>query len=287
MELRKAELREAEPCDAPRDDPARFLQELRQLRAEASLGHAELAARAHYPCDVIRGAEAGPALPSLPVLSAYVRGCGGTPAEWEERWRSLTRSPASPLLPVRSAGDSDAATAGARVGAVTPAADGHDPDFILAALGRVADSITADPSTSAAITDAEAASIVPDTPAALDAAPAASPVPAVAGSAVPPGGSVVAAGSVSPGADLPGLAGGGAAPDPDSRAIDASIPVAASATATPGGAGTTAQRRPSGTAHGNATARVPSSRGLPPRAVLAAVVAVVLCLVAIILALLT
>ena len=146
MELHKVELREVEPFDATRDDPARFLRELRQLRAEAGLELVELAARAHYPCDVIRAAEAGPSLPSLPVLSAYVRGSGGTPAEWEERWRSLTRSPASSLLPMRSVGESDAAAAGARIGAVTPAAEGHDPSFIMAALGRVADGIAAEPS---------------------------------------------------------------------------------------------------------------------------------------------
>ena len=176
MELRKAELREAGPRDAPRDGTARFLGELRQLRTEAGLEHAELAARAHYPCDVIRAAEAGPSLPSLPVLSAFVRGCGGTPAAWEERWRSVARSPALPLLPVRSVGDSDAATAGARVGAATPAADGHDPDFILAALGRVAGSIAAEPADVAA----------PDIPAMRDEVPA---------------GSVASGGLLSPGAD--------------------------------------------------------------------------------------
>ena len=160
MELRKVELQEAEPRGAPRNGTARFLGELRQLRTEAGLGHAELAARAHYPCDVIRAAEAGPSLPSLPVLSAYVRGCGGTPAVWEERWRSLTRSPALPLLPVRAAGDSDAASAGARVGAATPAADGHDPGLILAALGRVAGSIAAEPASSGSDVAAPAAPVM-------------------------------------------------------------------------------------------------------------------------------
>jgi hypothetical protein len=111
---------------------------------------------------VIRAAEAGPSLPSLPVLSAFVRGCGGTPAAWEERWRSVTRSPALPLLPVRAAGDSDAATAGARVGAATPAADGHDPSFILAALGRVAGGIAAEPADMA----------MPDIPVPRDEVPA-------------------------------------------------------------------------------------------------------------------
>jgi DNA polymerase-3 subunit gamma/tau len=59
-------------------------------------------------------------------------------------------SPALPLLPVRAVGDSDAATAGARIGAATPAADGHDPSFILAALGRVAGGIAAEPADVAA-----------------------------------------------------------------------------------------------------------------------------------------
>src|SRR5215469_12324580 len=159
LELRKAELQEVEPFDVTRDDPTRFLRELRQLRAEAGLELVELAARAHYPCDVIRAAEAGPSLPSLPVLSAYVRGSGGTPTEWEERWRSLTRSPASSLLPVRSVGESDAAAAGARIGAVTPAADGHDPGFIMAALGRVADGIAAEPSPLSTVSAASAAAV--------------------------------------------------------------------------------------------------------------------------------
>ena len=119
MEYREAELREVVPSGVPDDDPARFLRELRQLRNGAGLEHVELAARAHYPCDAILAAEAGPALPDLPVLSAYVRGCGGTVTEWEERWRTLTRSPALTLLPTRDAGGSDAAAAGARIGSVS------------------------------------------------------------------------------------------------------------------------------------------------------------------------
>ncbi len=121
------------------DDPARFLQELRQLRDGAGLGPAELAARAHYPHDRIRAAEVGPALPDLPVLSAYVRGCGGTTEDWEERWRSLTSAPTLPLLAARPAGSSTAASAGARIGSTSPAADTPDPSIILAALDRVAE----------------------------------------------------------------------------------------------------------------------------------------------------
>jgi Helix-turn-helix domain len=131
--------------DIQRDDPARFLRELRELRSHAGLGQAELAARAHYPCEAIKAAEAGPALPDLPVLSAYVRGCGGTLAEWEERWRAVTGSPASPLLTTRETGCSEAADAGARVGAASAFAalsgesDGQGADRVMAALDKVAD----------------------------------------------------------------------------------------------------------------------------------------------------
>jgi hypothetical protein len=173
VEHREAELREVAPRDESADDPAGFLRDLRQLRDEARLGHAELAARAHYPCEAIREAEAGPALPDLPVLSAYVRSCGGAVAEWEERWRTLTRSPALPLLSARTAGCSDAATAGARIGSVSLAADGHDPALVMAALSRVANGITAEPSPR---------STSPGVPAA-PLAPAASLVPAASGAA--------------------------------------------------------------------------------------------------------
>jgi hypothetical protein len=189
VEYREAELREVVPSDVPDDDPARFLRELRQLRNGAGLEHVQLAARAHYPRDAILAAEAGPALPDLPVLSAYVRGCGGTVTEWEERWRTLTRSPALTLLPTRDAGGSDAAAAGARIGSVSMAADGHDPAIIMAALGRVANGIATEPSPARSLFT-PAASAAPVAAAvgfsaaasafAVDSAPAPEPVPAVA-----------------------------------------------------------------------------------------------------------
>jgi len=138
VEQQKADLVDATSIVTSPDDTARFLRELRQLRDEAGLGHAELAARAHYPYDIIVAAEAGPGLPDLPVLSAYVRGCDGTTEEWEERWRALTKSPADPLLPTRDAGNSPAADAGARVGTSAPITDA-DPSIIIAALSRVAE----------------------------------------------------------------------------------------------------------------------------------------------------
>lgn len=115
------------------------MSELRELRDGAGLGHAELAARAHFPYDSIMAAEVGPALPDLPVLSAFVRGCGGTAEEWEERWRSLTKSPSLPVAGTRPTGRSDAANAGARIGSVSQVGDAPDPSIILAALNRVAE----------------------------------------------------------------------------------------------------------------------------------------------------
>jgi hypothetical protein len=139
VDQRKTDVRQVSGFGAAGDDAARFLRELRQLRDGAGLGQAELAARAHYPYDSIKAAEVGPALPELPVLAAYVKGCGGTTEEWEERWRSLTRSPSLPLQTTRSAGNSPAATAGARIGSAAQDAETPDPAVIIAALNRVAD----------------------------------------------------------------------------------------------------------------------------------------------------
>ena len=163
MELRRADTRSVAGCGASVDDATRFLRELRQLRDGAGLGQAELAARAHYPSDFIRAAEDGPSLPDLPVLSAYVRGCGGTTEEWEERWRSLTRTPSLPVLTARSAGRSAAASAGARIGAVSPVAETPDPSIIMAALNRVAEGMAVGE------TDTLPPSPVPVQPAAADA----------------------------------------------------------------------------------------------------------------------
>jgi hypothetical protein len=96
--------RNAQPSGADAGKAA-FLRDLRALRDQAGLQTRDLAARAHYPEDTLLTAEAGPALPSLPVLEAYVRGCGARPADWEERWRQLMSMPAEELgsaLPTRA-----------------------------------------------------------------------------------------------------------------------------------------------------------------------------------------
>lgn len=119
----------------PGDDQARFLADLRVLRDSAAIGYDELAARAHYPSDVLKEAENGPSLPGLPVLIAYVRACEGDVLHWEERWRQLNPDfEDDPDLPVRPAGASAAAVAGARAGVGVAPPDVYDPERIRAAL---------------------------------------------------------------------------------------------------------------------------------------------------------
>jgi hypothetical protein len=116
------------------DDKERFLADLRALRDKAALGYDELSARAHYPSSILKEAEHGPSLPGLPILAAYVRACDGDVPEWEERWRCLGVAGAEFGLPVRPAGASPAAVAGARAGVSVAPPDVYDPDRIRAAL---------------------------------------------------------------------------------------------------------------------------------------------------------
>jgi hypothetical protein len=99
---------------------------MRALRDQAGLGPRDLAARAHFPEDTLVTAEAGPGLPSLPVVQAYVRGCGAPELEWEDRWRQLNSSDtgdSGSALPTRAPAASRAAAR------VTPfPVAGSDPD---------------------------------------------------------------------------------------------------------------------------------------------------------------
>ncbi len=103
----------------------------------AAIGYDELSARAHYPSDVLKEAENGPLLPGLPILTAYVRACEGDVLDWEERWRRLAEVPEDPDLPVRPAGASPAAAAGARAGVSVAPPEVYDPERIKAALRGV------------------------------------------------------------------------------------------------------------------------------------------------------
>jgi len=117
------------------DNQERFLADLRALRDAAAIGYDELAARAHYPSNILKEAENGPGLPGLPILAAYVRACDADVPEWEERWRRLAHeAQTDPGLPVRPAGASPAAVAGARAGVTVVPPDAYDPERIRAAL---------------------------------------------------------------------------------------------------------------------------------------------------------
>jgi DNA-binding XRE family transcriptional regulator len=154
------------------DVAGRFQRDLRALRAQAGLDQGELAARAHYPRDVITAAESGRALPELPVLAAYVRGCmgfGSDFSEWEDRWRAVTGATASPLPQTRVAGLSGAACAGARISGTSSAtpAEEQDPAVIMAVLGQFA------------------TRMAQPTAASRNSEPGGGPVPAPAGEPVP------------------------------------------------------------------------------------------------------
>ena len=67
-----------------------FALGLRRLRDEA--GHPsyrELARRASFSVTVLSEAAGGRALPTLPVVRAFVRACGGDVARWELRWQQV------------------------------------------------------------------------------------------------------------------------------------------------------------------------------------------------------
>ncbi|WDT52595.1 nSTAND1 domain-containing NTPase [Streptomyces sp. G7(2002)] len=75
------------PID-PQDGPVqRFAYELRKLRDEAGApAYRAMARRAGYSAATLSQAAAGERLPTLPVLLAYVRACGGDEGEWRRRW---------------------------------------------------------------------------------------------------------------------------------------------------------------------------------------------------------
>ncbi|MFJ9588649.1 nSTAND1 domain-containing NTPase [Streptomyces acidicola] len=84
------------PVDPGAGPVQRFAFELRKLRTEAGgLTYRVLAQRAGYGVTTLSQAAAGEQLPTLPVVLAYVKACGGDPAEWEVRWRQAVDEAAS------------------------------------------------------------------------------------------------------------------------------------------------------------------------------------------------
>ncbi|WP_345636945.1 nSTAND1 domain-containing NTPase [Rugosimonospora acidiphila] len=82
--------RNERPLEADDHVLTRFAADLRRLREKAgSPPYRELARRAHYSSTTLADAAGGRKLPSLQVTQAYVRACGGDPAEWEARWHAV------------------------------------------------------------------------------------------------------------------------------------------------------------------------------------------------------
>ncbi|MFI8529551.1 PQQ-binding-like beta-propeller repeat protein [Streptomyces aquilus] len=80
------------PVDPAAGPVQRFAFELRRLRAEAGgVTYRALASRAGYSVTTLSQAAAGEQLPTLPVVLAYVRGCGGDAVQWEARWQQAVR----------------------------------------------------------------------------------------------------------------------------------------------------------------------------------------------------
>jgi len=74
------------------DNVAAFARDLRVLRSKAGLDYPDMAEKSHYTMRTLASAAGGLRLPTLPVLIAYVKACGGDVSDWEERWGRLIRS---------------------------------------------------------------------------------------------------------------------------------------------------------------------------------------------------
>ncbi|WP_107099152.1 hypothetical protein, partial [Streptomyces kanamyceticus] len=74
----------------------RFAAELRTLRTEnGSPTYREMARTSGLGASTLSQAAAGERLPTLPVVLAYARVCGGDAEEWEARWREAARQAAA------------------------------------------------------------------------------------------------------------------------------------------------------------------------------------------------
>ncbi|HEY8983492.1 MAG TPA: helix-turn-helix domain-containing protein [Streptomyces sp.] len=79
--------RPEKPLDPAEGPVQRFACELRALRADAgSPPYRSMACRAHYSPTTLAQAAAGDRLPSLSVVLAFARVCGGDADDWQQRW---------------------------------------------------------------------------------------------------------------------------------------------------------------------------------------------------------
>jgi WD40 repeat protein len=88
--------RRENPVDPTVGPVAQFAAELRKLRSEAgSPTYRVMAQRTGQGASTLSQAAAGDRLPTLPVMLAYVRACGGDPEQWETRWRETAAEAAA------------------------------------------------------------------------------------------------------------------------------------------------------------------------------------------------
>src|SRR3954454_15425230 len=88
--------RPEKPLDPGEGPVQRFACELRALRADAgSPTYRSMACRAHYSPTALAHAAAGDRLPSLAVVVAFARACGGDPDEWQQRWSQAAEESAA------------------------------------------------------------------------------------------------------------------------------------------------------------------------------------------------
>jgi DNA-binding CsgD family transcriptional regulator/transcriptional regulator with XRE-family HTH domain len=87
---------------------------LRELRRQSGLTYEQLGRKAHYATSTMQAAAAGMRLPTLRVTLAYVSACGGSTAEWRQRWtdarRHLDRQPEDSRPPHGAAGPEHVST---------------------------------------------------------------------------------------------------------------------------------------------------------------------------------
>ncbi|RRR96524.1 helix-turn-helix domain-containing protein [Glycomyces terrestris] len=78
------------PIDSEHQQVAEFAQELRELRHRAGTpSYRRLAVTTGYSPSTLAKAASGSRMPTLPVVLAYVRACGGNIRRWRFRWHEL------------------------------------------------------------------------------------------------------------------------------------------------------------------------------------------------------
>ncbi|MED7952152.1 nSTAND1 domain-containing NTPase [Streptomyces sp. BE303] len=104
---RQARLGRPERFVDPQAGPVeRLAWELRQLRDRAGApSYRALAKASHYSASTLAEAAKGERLPSLAVVLAYARVCGGGQAEWQARWEAASRALRGPSAGAGAGGE--------------------------------------------------------------------------------------------------------------------------------------------------------------------------------------